>query len=57
MTIDKNLMDMAYNTGLIVNGLVNNSPVQASQKVSGIPVFNSKLTLMTIDSYSLGPRK
>jgi putative multiple sugar transport system substrate-binding protein len=51
MTIDKNLMDMAYNTGLIVNGLLSNSPVQASQKVSGIPVFYSPLTVMTVDSY------
>ena len=51
MTIDKNLKDMAYNTGLIVNGLLSNSPVQASQKVSGIPVFYSPLTVMTVDSY------
>jgi putative multiple sugar transport system substrate-binding protein len=42
---------MAYNTGLIVNGLLSNSPVQASQKVSGIPVFYSPLTVMTVDSY------
>lgn len=51
MTIDKNLTDMAYNTGLIVNGLLSNSPVQASQRISGIPVFYSKLTMMTVDSY------
>ncbi len=51
MTIDKNLKDMAYNTGLIVNGLLSNSPVQASRKVSGIPVFYSPLTVMTVDSY------
>ncbi len=51
MTIDKNLKDMAYNTALIVNSLVSNSPVQASQSISGIPVFYSKITLMTIDSY------
>ena len=47
----KNLKDMAYNTGLIVNGLLSNSPVQASQKVSGIPVFYAPLTVMTVDSY------
>lgn len=51
MTIDKNLQDMAYNTALIVNSLVSNSPVQTSQSISGIPVFYSKITLMTIDSY------
>ncbi len=51
MTIDKNLKDMAYNTGLIMNGLISKSPVQASQSISGIPVFYSKITLMTIDSY------
>ena len=51
MTIDKNLKDMAYNTALIVNSLVSNSPVQVSQSISGIPVFYSKITLMTIDSY------
>jgi len=51
MTIDKNLKDMAYNTGLIINGLISKSPVQASQSISGIPVFYSKITLMTIDSY------
>lgn len=51
MTIDKNLKDMAYNTGLIVNGLLSNSPVQTSQKVSGIPVLYSPLTVMTVDSY------
>ena len=51
MTIDKNLQDMAYNTGLIVNSLVSNSPVQTSQSISNIPVLYSKITLMTIDSY------
>ena len=51
MTIDKNLKDMAYNTGLIVNSLISNSPVQSGQSISGIPVFYSKITLMTIDSY------
>ena len=51
MTIDKNLKDMAYNTALIVNGLISNSPVQSSQSISGIPVFYSKLTVMTKDSY------
>lgn len=51
MTIDKNLKDMAYNTALIVNSLISNSPVQTSQSISGIPVLYSKITLMTIDSY------
>lgn len=51
MTIDKNLKDMAYNTGLIVNSLVSNSPVQTSQSISNIPVIYSKITLMTVDSY------
>ena len=51
MTIDKNLQDMAYNTGLIVNSLVSQSPVQTSQSISGIPVLYSKITLMTVDSY------
>ncbi len=51
MTIDKNLNDMAYNTGLIINSLIAGSPVQTSQRISGIPVLYSKITLMTIDSY------
>jgi len=51
MTIDKNLRDMAYNTGLIVNSLISNSPIQTSQSISNIPVLYSKITLMTRDSY------
>ena len=51
MTIDKNLKDMAYNTGLIVNSLLSNSPVQTSQSINNIPVLYSKITLMTRDSY------
>ena len=51
MTIDKNLKDMAYITALIVNSLISNSPVQASQSINNIPVFYSKITLMTTDSY------
>ena len=51
MTIDKNLKDMAYNTAMIVNGLISNSPVRTSQSISGIPVFYSKITIMTQDSY------
>lgn len=51
MTIDKNLKDMAYNTGLIVNSLISNSPIQTSQSISNIPVLYSKITLMTRDSY------
>jgi putative multiple sugar transport system substrate-binding protein len=55
MTVDKNLMDMAYNTALIVNSLISNSPVQTNQSITvsgvNIPVIYSKITLMTIDSY------
>ena len=51
MTIDKNLKDMAYNTAMIINSLISKSPVHASQSVYGIPVFYSKTSLMTIDSY------
>ena len=51
MTIDKNLKDMAYNTAMILNSLVSKSPVHASQSISNIPVFYSKLTVMTTDSY------
>ena len=51
MTIDKNLKDMAYNTALIISSLISGSPVQTSQSISGIPVFYSKITQMTIDSY------
>lgn len=55
MTIDKNLKDMANNTALIVNSLISGSPVQASQSIEvdnvTIPVFYSKITLLTIDSY------
>lgn len=31
--------------------LLSNSPVQASQTISNIPVFYSNLSLITIDSY------
>ncbi len=51
MTIDKNLKDMAYNTAIIVNGLISNSPVRTSQSISGIPAIYSKITVMTKDSY------
>lgn len=55
MTIDKNLNDMAYNTAMIVNSLISNSPVQSSHSINvgsvTIPVFYSKITLMTVDSY------
>ena len=55
MTIDKNLKDMANNTALIVNSLISGSPVQASQSIqvddATIPVFYSKITLLTVDSY------
>ena len=51
MTINKNLKDMAYNTAMIVNSLISNSPVHASQSISNIPVVYSKITVMTKDSY------
>ncbi len=51
MTIDKNLKDMAYNTAMIINSLISQSPVHASQSISNIPVFYSKITVMTEDSY------
>ena len=51
MTIDKNLKDMAYNTAMIINGLISNSPVYTSQSISGIPAIYSKITVMTKDSY------
>ena len=51
MTIDKNLKDMAYNTAMIVNGLISNSPVRTSQSISGIPAIYSKITVMTKDNY------
>ncbi len=51
MTIDKNLKDMAYNTAMIVNSLISNSPVHTSQSISGIPAIYSKITIMTQDSY------
>jgi putative multiple sugar transport system substrate-binding protein len=46
-----NLKDMAYNTAMIVNGLISQSPVYTSQSVSNIPAIYSKITLMTKDSY------
>ena len=51
MTIDKNLKEMAYNTAMIVNSLISNSPVRTSQTISNIPVFYSSLIVMTQDSY------
>ncbi len=55
MTIDKNLTDMAYNTGLIINSLMAGAPVHSSHSISvgsvNIPVFYSKNTLITIDSF------
>ena len=51
MTINKNLKDMAYNTAMIVNSLISNSPVHASQSISNIPAIYSKITVMTKDSY------
>ena len=55
MTIDKNLRDMAYNTALIINSLIADSPVQTGQSIPvgtiTIPALYSRITLMTIDSY------
>ena len=51
MTIDKNLKDMAYNTAMIINSLISQSPIHTSQSISNIPVFYSKITVMTEDSY------
>ncbi len=51
MTIDKNLKDMAYNTAMIVNSLISNSPIHTSQSIYNIPAFYSKITVMTQDSY------
>ena len=47
MTIDKNLKDMANNTALIVNSLINNTPITGSQTVAGIPTIYSKITVIT----------
>ena len=49
MTIDKNLKDMANNTALIVNSLINNTPITGSQTVAGIPTIYSKITVITKD--------
>lgn len=55
MTIDKSLEEMAFNTALIVNGLVHNVPVQTIDYVTigstKIPVMYSKLITMVRDSY------
>ena len=37
MTIDKNLKDMAYNTAMIVNSLIYNSPIHTTHRISGQP--------------------
>ena len=49
MTIDKNLKDMANNTAMIVNGLINNTPITGSQTVAGSPTIYSKITVITKD--------
>ena len=51
MTIDKNLKDMANNTAMIVNGLINNTPITGSQTVAGIPTIYSKITVITKDDF------
>ena len=51
MTIDKNLKEMANNTAMIVNGLINNTPITGSQTVAGIPTIYSKITVITKDDF------
>ena len=55
MTIDKSLEEMAFNTAMIVNGLIRNVPVQTIDYVTigskKIPVMYSKLITMVKDSY------
>ena len=55
MTIDKSLEEMAFNTAMIVNGLVHNVPVQTIDYVTvgstKIPAMYSKLITMVKDSY------
>ena len=51
MTIDKNLKDMAYNTAMIINSLISNSPVRTSQSYYNIPAFYSSIIVMTKDNY------
>jgi len=55
MTIDKNLNDMAYNTGMIVNGLISGFPVQSSRSITvgtvKIPALYSQITTKIKDSY------
>ncbi len=47
MTVDKSLDEMAFNTALIINGLIHNAPVQTIESVTigsaKIPVLYSKL--------------
>ena len=51
MTIDKNLKDMAYNTAMIVNSLIYNSPIHTTHRISNIPAVFSRLTVITQDSH------
>ena len=55
MTIDKNLNDMAYNTAMIVNGLISGFPVQSSRSITvgnvEIPVIYCQITTKVKDSY------
>lgn len=55
MTIDKSLEEMAFNTALIVNGLVHNVPVQTIKYITigtaKIPVMYSTLITKVKDSY------
>lgn len=56
MTIDKDLKGMAYNTAMIINGLISNSPVRTSQSIAGIPAIYSSTIVMTRDSYPLNTK-
>jgi len=40
---------MANNTALIVNSLINNTPITGTQTVAGIPTIYSKITVITKD--------
>ena len=55
MTIDKNLNDMAYNTAMIVNGLISGFPVQSSRSITvgtvEIPAIYCQITTKVKDSY------
>lgn len=55
MTIDKNLSDMAYNTAMIINGLISGYPIQTNKSITvgtvNIPVIYCQITTKVKDSY------